>query len=108
MKTFNEILESLLGKLDNGKTAEKIIEETQLSDENKKLLEKVNKLLDAFEEKAASLQAAKENGDSNRKWMYKQLERITEGRSEEEKTILINAMSKVESDNLEKALTQEK
>ena len=28
-------------------------------------LEKVNKLLDAFEEKAASLQAAKENGDSN-------------------------------------------
>ena len=108
MKTFNEILESLLGKLDNGKIAENIIEETQLSDENKKLLEKVNKLLDAFEEKATSLQAAKENGDSNRKWMSKQLERITEGRSEEEKTILINAMSKVESDNLEKALTQEK
>ena len=91
---FNHILESLLSELDNGKDADEIAETAQLSDESKELLNKVNSLLDAFEEKAISLENAKKEGKSRRKWVAKQLESITAGCSEDEKAKLINEVGK--------------
>ena len=106
---FNHILESLLSDLDNEKEADKIVETAQLSDEGKELLNKVNSLLDAFEEKAISLENAKKEGKSRRKWVAEQLESITAGCSEDEKAKLINEIGKCEISNsdLEESLTKE-
>lgn len=106
---FNHILELLLSDLDNEKEADKIVETAQLSDEGKELLNKVNSLLDAFEEKAISLENAKKEGKSRRKWVAEQLESITAGCSEEEKAELINEIGKCEISNsdLEESLTKE-
>lgn len=106
---FNHILESLLSDLDNEKEADKIVETAQLSDEGKELLNKVNSLLNAFEEKAISLENAKKEGKSRRKWVAEQLESITAGCSEDEKAKLINEIGKCEISNsdLEESLTKE-
>lgn len=106
---FNHILESLLSDLDNEKEADKIVETAQLSDEGKEFLNKVNSLLDAFEEKAISLENAKKEGKSRRKWVAEQLESITAGCSEDEKAKLINEIGKCEISNsdLEESLTKE-
>lgn len=106
---FNHILESLLSDLDNEKEADKIVETAQLSDESKELLNKVNSLLDAFEEKAISLENAKKDGKSRRRWVADQLESITAGCSEEDKANIINEIGKCEVSNsdLEESLTKE-
>jgi hypothetical protein len=72
-------------------------------------LNKVNSLLDAFEEKAISLEDAKKDGKSRRRWVADQLESITEGCSEDEKAKLINEIGKCEISNsdLEESLTKE-
>lgn len=104
---FQNILTTLLDKYQKCEDANSVFEEAQLTTEDKELLENINSMLDAFDRKATSLHVAKEKGISRNMWIAENINTITEDRSEEEKTLLINEISKATSESIEKTLTQE-
>lgn len=103
---FQNLLTKLLNEYQECGDANSVIKNAQLTAEDKELLDNVNSILDSFDKKAVSLQAARENGYTRNEWMAEQLEEITEKCSEEEKTLLINEISKASEECIESTLTQ--
>ena len=112
-KELKKILISLLEEYqesgDVNSVVEKALKENGTTENCSKKIEDVNKLLDAFEEKAISLKNAKKEGKSRRRWVADQLESVTAGCSEEDKAKIINEIGKCEISNsdLEESLTKE-
>ena len=50
-------------------------------------------LIDGFAERMAALQKAKEEGRSRKQWMLEEMDRILEGRDEQEKAEIVSAIS---------------
>lgn len=88
-KTFNEVLEQMLEAYEANpeKGADAVVSETLkglgVSEECQQKAEKAGKVIDAIQEKTASLAKAKEV-DTREKWMNLQMLKISEGRTEEE------------------------
>ena len=104
---FQNMLTSMLEEYENGGDVNTVIENSckkyAVSQEVCDKIQQVNALLDAFAQKAESLQQTKEKGGNRRQWMEDEIERIVDGRSEEEKAMLLTEMSKIEEDSFENA-----
>lgn len=98
-QNFETILDSLLESYEQNpeKDLNEIInekcDEIGISEESRQLLKETNEMIDAIEEKTSSLAKAKDGGKTRQRWVLDELERITEGRTEEEKATLISAIS---------------
>ena len=98
-KNFEDILTSMLERLDENPDQDVnalITDECQkmgVSDEGKALLSETNEYIDGFAERMASLQKAKEEGRSRKQWMLAEMDRILEGRDEQEKAEIVSAIS---------------
>ena len=98
-KNFEDILTSMLERLDENpdQDVNALIkdecEKMGVSDEGKALLSETNEYIDGFAERMASLQKAKEEGRSRKQWMLAEMDRILEGRDEQEKTEIVSAIS---------------
>ena len=57
------------------------------------MLSETNEYIDGFAERMASLQKAKEEGRSRKQWMLSGMDRILEGRDEQEKAEIVSAIS---------------
>lgn len=68
-------------------------EKIGVSEEGKTLLSETNEYIDGFAERMASLQKAKEEGRSRKQWMLAEMDRILEGRDEQEKAEIVSAIS---------------
>lgn len=107
-QTFENILTSLLEAYENNpaQDIDTLIEEKckgwNLSEEQVALLKETNELIDSFNEQAKSLEKAKADGWSRKRWMLNEMDRITDGRSEEEKAQIASAIS----DTNEKAIEE--
>lgn len=99
LQTFDEILTSMLEQLDNNPDLDIDVlvkdecEKMGVSDEGKALLSETNGYIDGFAEKMAALQTAKEDGKSRKQWMLEEMDRILEGRDEQEKAEIVSAIS---------------
>lgn len=98
-KNFDEILTSMLEQLENNPDQDIDVlvkdecEKMGVSEEGKALLSETNEYIDGFAERMASLQKAKENGKSRKQWMLEEMDRILEGRDEQEKAEIVSAIS---------------
>ena len=98
-KSFDEILTSMLEQLENNpdQDIEVLVkdqcERMGVSEKGKALLSETNEYIDGFAERMASLQKAKENGKSRKQWMLAEMDRIMEGRDEQEKAEIVSAIS---------------
>ena len=98
-KNFEDILTSMLERLDENpdQDVNALIkdecEKMGVSDEGKALLCETNEYIDGFAERMASLQKAKEEGRSRKQWMLAEMDRILEGRDEQEKAEIVSAIS---------------
>ena len=98
-KIFDDILTSMLEQLENNpdQDIEVLVkgecEKMGVSEEGKALLSETNEYIDGFAERMASLQKAKENGKSRKQWMLEEMDRILEGRDEQEKAEIVSAIS---------------
>ena len=98
-KNFEDILTSMLERLDENpdQDVNALIkdecEKMGVSDEGKALLSETNEYIDGFAERMASLQKAKEEGRSRKQWMLADMDRILEGRDEQEKAEIVSAIS---------------
>ena len=68
-------------------------EKMGVSEEGKALLSETNGYIDGFAEKMAALQKAKEEGKSRNQWVLEEMDRILEGRDEQEKAEIVSAIS---------------
>lgn len=111
-KTFNDILEQMLGAYEANpeKGADAVVAETLkdlgASEECQQKAEKAGKVIDAIQEKAASLAKAKEE-DTRERWMTQQMLQICEGRSEEEAEQILKVIKESTEKNLEQQMTEE-
>ena len=98
-QTFEDILTSMLEQLENNPNQDIDVlvkdecEKTGVSEEGKALLSETNEYIDGFAEKMAALQKAKEEGKSRKQWMLAEMDRIMEGRDEQEKAEIVSAIS---------------
>ncbi len=98
-KNFEDILTSMLEQLENNPDQDIDVlvkdecEKMGVSEEGKALLSETNEYIDGFAERMASLQKAKENGKSRKQWMLAEMDRIMEGRDEQEKAEIVSAIS---------------
>lgn len=98
-QTFDEILTSMLEQLENNPDQDidvlvkDVCEKMGVSEKGKALLSETNEYIDGFAERMASLQKAKEEGKSRKQWMLAEMDRILEGRDEQEKAEIVSAIS---------------
>ena len=98
-QNFEEILTSMLERLDENPDQDVNVliqdecEKMGVSDGGKALLTETNEYIDAFAERMASLQKAKEDGKSRKQWMLEEMDRIMDGRDEAEKAQIASAIS---------------
>ena len=98
-QSFEDILTSMLEQLENNPDQDIDVlvkdecEKMGVSEEGKALLSETNEYIDGFAERMASLQKAKENGKSRKQWMLEEMDRILEGRDEQEKAEIVSAIS---------------
>ena len=98
-QTFDEILTSMLEQLENNPDQDIDVlvkdecERMGVSKEGKAFLSETNEYIDGFAEKMAALQTAKEDGKSRKQWMLEEMDRILEGRDEQEKAEIVSAIS---------------
>lgn len=98
-QSFEDILTSMLEQLENNPDQDIDVlvkdecEKMGVSEEGKALLSETNEYIDGFAEKMAALQKAKEEGRSRKQWMLAEMDRILEGRDEQEKAEIVSAIS---------------
>lgn len=98
-KNFDEILTSMLEQLENNPDQDIDVlvkgecENMGVSEESIALLSETNEYIDGFAEKMTTLQKAKEEGKSRKQWMLEEMDRILEGRDEQEKAEIVSAIS---------------
>ena len=98
-KIFDDILTSMLEQLENNpdQDIEVLVkdecEKMGVSVKGKALLSETNEYIDGFAERMASLQKAKDEGRSRKQWMLAEMDRILEGRDEQEKAEIVSAIS---------------
>ena len=112
-QTFDTILTSLLEHYEDNpaQDIDALIEEKckewNLTEEQVALLKETNGYIDGFTENAASLDEAKADGKSRRRWMLEKIDSITEGRSEEEKAQIVSAISGTNEKIIEETTSKE-
>lgn len=98
-QTFDEILTSMLEQLENNPDQDIDVlvkdecEKMGVSEESMALLSETNEYIDGFAERMVALQKAKEEGKSRKQWMLEEMDRILEGRDEQEKAEIVSAIS---------------
>ena len=98
-KSFDEILTSMLEQLEKNPDQDIDVlvkgecEKMGVSEESMALLSETNEYIDGFAEKMTALQKAKEEGKSRKQWMLEEMDRILEGRGEQEKAEIVSAIS---------------
>ena len=112
-QTFETILTSLLESYENNpaQDIDALIEEKSkewgLTEEQAVLLKETNGYIDGFAENAASLEEAKADGKSRKRWMLEKIDNMTEGRSEEEKAQIVSTISETNEKMIEETTAKE-
>lgn len=110
---FDNYLMSLLEEYENNpeqnidELIEKKCREWDVTNEQFTLIKECNTLIDDFTEKAISLDKAKADGWSRKRWMLNEMDRITDGRSEEEKAQIASAISDTNEKVIEETTAKE-
>lgn len=112
-QTFENILTSLLEAYENNPEQdidvliEEKCQEWTLPEEQINLLKETNGLINSFNEHANSLEKAKANGWSRKRWMLNEIDRITNGRSEKERAQIVSAISDTNEKVIEETTAKE-
>ena len=109
-QTFDTILTSLLESYESNPTQNidtLINEKWNLLEEQIALLKDIITYIDTFTDKTTSLENAKSEGKSRKRWMLEEIDKITEGRSEEEKAQIVSAISETNEKMIEDTTAKE-
>lgn len=112
-QTFDTILTSLLESYESNPTQNidtlinEKCKEWNLLEEQIALLKDIITYIDTFTDKTTSLENAKSEGKSRKRWMLEEIDKITEGCSEEEKAQIVSAISETNEKMIEDTTAKE-
>lgn len=98
--TYNEIMAALLQayeahpEMDVEQIIAQVAQDMGASEKSMENIKSSLSLLDKMQEKKASLEAAHENGDTTKKWILNETEKLTRGRNDEEKAAIAEGIAK--------------
>lgn len=110
---FNELLTSLLESFDadDKKDVDSFLSEKTkelgLSKKSINCLNDTNKWIDAFDNNARDLDEAEKSGRSRKSWMKSKFDGMLDGRTDEEKTAVANAILNSNDELVKKSLSEE-
>lgn len=99
-QTFEDILASLLDSYEKSESKDidallrEKSEELGLTEESKALVKNASEYIDKFTEKTASLEAAREEGISMKRWLTEDLDNSMAELSDDEKTEIFEGLAK--------------
>ena len=106
-KSYDEIMAALLEayeahpEMDVEQIIAQVSAKIGASENCQKTIQETSALLDKFQEKRTSLAAAHEEGDTTQKWILLETNRMTEGKSDEEKSNLLEGIAKAVNKGVE-------
>ena len=98
--TYNEIMAALLQayearpEMDVEEIIAQVAREMGASEKSLENIKATSAMLDKFQEKKAALEAAHEDGETTKKWIIAETEKLTEGRSDKEKAAIAEGVAK--------------
>ena len=112
-QTFESILSSLLDGYEKSESKdinallEEKSEELGLTEESKALVKNASEYIDKFAEKTASLEAAREEGISKKRWLTEDLDNSMVELSDSEKTEIFEGLAKKNDEFLNQTTGEE-
>jgi hypothetical protein len=111
--TYNEIMAALLQayeahpEMDVEEIIAQVAREIGANEKSMESIKASSELLDKYQEKKASLEAAHEDGETTKKWILTETARMTESRTDEEKEALTNAIVETIDHGVKDSLSEE-
>jgi len=111
--TYNEIMAALLQtyeahpEMDVEEVIAQVARKMGASEKSMENIKSSMSLLDKMQEKKASLEAAHENGDSTKKWMLAETEKLTHGREDKDKAAIAEGIAKAVDRGVQQSLSEE-
>ena len=109
---YDEIMSALLQayeahpEMDVEEIIAQVAREMDASDKSQESIKASSAMLDKFQEKKASLEAAHEDGETTKKWILAETARMTENRTDEEKAIITDAIVETVNRGVNQSLTE--
>ncbi len=111
--TYDEIMTALLQayeahpEMDVEEIIAQVAQEIGASEKSMESIKASSELLDKFQEKKTTLEAAHEDGETTKKWILTETARMTEDRTDEEKEAFANAIVETIDHGVKTSLTEE-
>lgn len=111
--TYDEIMSALLQtyeahpEMDVEEIIAQVAREMGASEKSMESINASSELLDKFQDKKTALEAAHEDGETTKKWILTETVRMTEGRTDEEKEALANAIVETIGHGVKNSLAEE-
>ena len=100
LEAYNEIMSALLQayeahpEMDVEEIIAQVAREMGASEKSLDNIKKTSAILDKFQEKKTVLEAAHEDGETTKKWILAETEKLTEGRSDKERAAIAEGVAK--------------
>ena len=111
--TYDEIMTALLQtyeahpEMDVEEIIAQVAREKGASEKSMESIKASSELLDIFQEKKTSFEAAHEDGETTKKWISTETARMTEDRTDEEKEAFANAIVETIDHGVKTSLAEE-
>ena len=111
--TYNEIMAALLQtyeahpEMDVDEIIAQVAREIGASDKCLENIKASSAMLDKFQEKKMAREAAREEGESTKKWILTETARMIENRTDEEKANIADAIVEMVNRGVNQSLTEE-
>lgn len=109
--TYNEIMTALLQTYEAHPEMEveeiiaQVAREMGASEKSMENIKASLSLLDKMQEKKSSLEAAHENGDSTKKWILAETEKLTRNRNDEDKAAIAEGIAKAVNRGVQQSIS---
>ena len=111
--TYDEIMSALLQayeahpEMDVEEIIAQVAREMGASEKSLENIKKTSVMLDKFQEKKTALEAAHEDGETTKKWILAETEKLTEGRSDKEKAAIAEGIAKAVDRGVQQSISEE-
>lgn len=113
LEAYNEIMSALLQayeahpEMDVEEIITQVAREMGASEKSLENIKETSAMLDKFQEKKTALEAAHEDGETTKKWILAETEKLTEGRSDKERAAIAEGVVKAVDRGVRQSISED-
>lgn len=111
--TYDKIMAALLQtyeahpEMDVEQIIAKVAQEMGASEKSMENIKSSLSLLEKMQEKKLSIEAAHENGDTTKKWILSETEKLTKGKNDEERAAIAEGIAKAVDRGVQRSISED-